>query len=61
MSTAPLFKEERNISGLTLIADRYDPIGSDWPRSRAAFAANDHPRNPVQIDSAYILQKRLYR
>ena len=46
---APLFEQKRDAGGGALVAQRARPIRIHRPRAMPAFAADDHPVDPVGI------------
>src|SRR5690349_13245495 len=56
---APLFKEERHGSALTLISNGNDPFALERPSPRAALAADDHPFDSRKIEVTEILEQWL--
>ena len=47
---APLLEEERHVGFLALVADVAYPFDVHGPRAWAAFAANDHPVDAVEVE-----------
>jgi hypothetical protein len=58
--TAPLFEEERNVSGFTLFANRKNPILFHRPRARSALAADDDPGDAIQRQLPDVFEKRFH-
>src|SRR5262249_615973 len=57
---APLLEKERHFPVPTLVPNRSYPLGAHRPRTRAAFAADDHPIAAGKIECADGANQRLY-
>src|SRR5689334_6191807 len=55
---SPLLEEEGDVACGALVADRTHPICAHRTRTRSAFAADDHPIDPVEIDLPHRTDQR---
>ena len=58
-NTAPLLEEERDAGILTLVADTANPFSLHRPGPVAAFPADNHPGDSVEVDRAEVFEERL--
>ena len=58
-NTAPLLEEERDAGILTLVADAANPFSLHRPGPVAAFPADNHPRDPGEVNCAEVFEERL--
>ena len=58
LDAAPLLEEESSTCNLAGLMNSLDPFFLHWPGSGTAFAADDYPVNPAQVEFAEILEQR---
>ena len=55
--SVPLLEKKRNACAATLVTHRENPFSLHGPRTRPAFASDDHPMDSIQIQFSHIFKQ----